>query len=414
MHKKLKAAFAAAMVAMVAACSDSGLEPVASDVRPLMDLAHAGPSYLSNYVAMGTSLSMGWASDGVLSSSQATSWPVQLADRLHTPFTFPGIAFPGCKPPFAEPLIAFKRIDGSSALGPNATCAPNEAGVTLPTNNVAVENATAREALTGSESPATGRGPVTSRVLPAGMTQVTAMQSLNPTFVSVEFGGNEILPAQAGLVIPGLTVTPFSIFRANYAGIIAAVQGTGARALLVTIRSDLRKFPAIRTGPEIAAQREAFAKYNVTVDANCDASPNFLFVRGIVPTAILRGAGMAQAGAGPYNLSCADRPFTVDFILSPADIAAVNGLAEQMSNEIERHAEENGYAVFPLGVLYEIAKDGVPFDLESYLHSATPYGELISLDGVHPSPAGQAIFAKAGAKAIRRTYGQNGDPQNDQ
>ena len=413
MNRNLKVVLAASMVALTAACSDNGFEPVASDVRPLMDLEHAGPSYMSNYVALGTSLSMGWASDGVLSSSQATSWPVQLADRLHTPFSFPGIAFPGCKPPFAEPLSAFKRIDGSSSLAANTTCAPNEAGVTLPTNNLAVENATAREAFTGSESPTNGRAAVTSRVLPAGMTQVSTMRSLNPTFVSVEFGGNEILPAQAGLVIPGLTVTPFPVFQANYAGIIAAVQGTGARALLVSIRTDLRNFPAIRTGPEIASQRDAFAKYNVTVDANCDASPNFLFVRGIVPTAILTGAGRARAGAGPYNLSCADRPFTVDYILSPSDLAAVNGLAEQMSDEIERHAAENGYAVFPLGVLYEIAKDGVAFDLESYLNSAAPYGDLISLDGVHPSPAGQAIFAKAASKAIRKTYGQKGDRQNE-
>ena len=402
MNKSLKAVFTAAMVGLTAACSDGALEPVASDIRPLMDLEHAGPSYMARYIAMGTSVTMGWTNDGVYGESQATSWAAQLAKRLHTPWTYPAIAFPGCKPPLASPLGSFMRIDGSPSYVPNNTCAPNEAGVTLPTQNLAVENATAREALTGSEAPLTGRVPVTSRVLPAGMTQVSAMLTMDATFVSVEFGGNEILPAQAGVLAPGLTFTPFPVFQANYAGIIAAVKSTGARALLVSIGSDIRKFPAIRTGPEIAAQREAFARYGVTVAADCDASPNFLFVRGIVPTAIL-----TAKMAGAATISCNDRPGTVDYILSPNDVAFVNNLAAQMTAEIERHAAENGYATFALGELYNIAKDGVPFDLESFLTSPTPYGELISLDGVHPSAKGAAVLARAGARAIRVTYGQN-------
>ena len=402
MNTSMKAVFTAAMVALTAACADGPTGPVASDVRPLMDLEHAGPSYMSNYVALGTSVTMGFRDDGVFGETQATSWAAQLAKRLHTPWSYPAIQFPGCKPPLAAPLGSFKRIDGSTSYLPNTTCAPNEPGVTLPTQNLAVEYATAREGLTGSESPLTGRGPVTSRVLPAGMTQVTAMKSLNPTFVSVEFGGNEILQAQGGVLAPGLTFTPFPIFQASYAGIIEAVKSTGARAVLVSIGTDIRNFPAIRTGPELAAEREAFARYGVTVLPDCDASPNFMFVRGIVPTAIL-----TAKMAGAATISCTDRPGTVDYILSPNDVAFINNLSAQMDAEILRHAAENGYATFPLGALYEIAKDGVPFDLESYLTSPTPYGELISLDGVHPSPKGAAVLARAGAKAIRTTYGQN-------
>ena len=413
MQKSLKAAVAASMVALVAACSDGPFEPVAADYRPLMDLEHTPMEFMSNYVSIGTSLSMGWASDGVLASSQAVSWTKQLADRLHAPnYTFPAIASPGCQPPFAAPLYSFRRIDNSSALTRSPVCAPNEDGVTLPTHNLAVENATAGEALTGTpETASQGRQAVTSRVLRSGMTQVSTLQTLNPTFVSVEFGGNEILPAQVGLLVPGVTYTPFEVFQANYARIIDAVKSTGAKAVLATIRSDLRNFPAIRTGPEIAAQREAFRAYNVSVNANCDESPNFLFVRGIVPTAILRGAGMKPFGV-PFDLSCADRPGAPDFILTPKDIAFINDLADRMSAEIERHAEDNGYAVFALGSLYNIAKDGVPFDLESYLHSDSPYGELISLDGVHPNAAGQAIFAKAAAKAIRKTYTPGNNANN--
>jgi lysophospholipase L1-like esterase len=76
-----------------------------------------------------------------------------------------------------------------------------------------------------------------------------------------------------------------------------------------------------------------------------------------------------------------------------------------MSEEIESKAAENGYATFALGALYNDSKEDVPFDLEAFLRSGTPYGVLISLDGVHPSAKGQAVLARAARQAIQRTYG---------
>ena len=408
--KRSRRALVAASTLALAACSDGAVAPKSPDID-LAEMRAAGPApYMSNYVAIGTSLSMGWADDGVYAVSQGTSWPKQLAEKIGADFTVPSIDFPGCQPPFAAPIIAFKRIDGSSAAHSNV-CAPNVAGVTLPTHNLAVENATAGEGLNATpETASQGRGPVTSRVLPAGMTQVTAMASLNPTFVSVEFGGNELLPAQAGILIPGVTFTPLATFRSNYAQIIEGVKATGAKAVLVTIRTDLRDFPTIRTGPEIASQRAAFAAYNVSVNANCDAGANFIFVRGTVPTAIITGLTRAAMGLGPHDLSCADVPGTLDFILTPNDIAFLNNLGAQMSDEIESKAQENGYAFFSLGALYDKSKRDVPFELEAFLKSATPYGTLISLDGVHPSVEGAGVLARAARHAIQQTYGPPGAP----
>jgi lysophospholipase L1-like esterase len=408
--KGIRLTLVAASTLALAACSDGAVAPKSADIG-LAETRSAGPSaFMSNYVAIGTSLSMGWADDGVYSVSQSTSWPKQLADGIGADFTVPSIDFPGCQPPLAAPIIAFKRIDGSSAAHSNV-CAPNVAGVTLPTHNLAVENATAGEGLNATPATASqGRGPVTSRVLPAGMTQVTAMASLHPTFVSVEFGGNELLPAQAGILVPGLTFTPLATFKSNYAQIIEGVKATGAKAVLVTIRTDLRDFPTIRTGPEIASQRAAFAAYNVSVNANCETSANFIFVRGTVPTAIITGLTRAAMGLGPHDLSCADVPGTLDFILSPNDIAFLNNLGAQMSDEIESKAQENGYAFFSLGALYDKSKRDVPFELEAFLKSATPYGALISLDGVHPSAEGAGVLARAARHAIQQTYGPPGAP----
>src|SRR5436190_968308 len=399
---------ASCLAITVAACasdritSGSALDEsrqVANGVSP------SSAALMANYVSIGTSVSMGWRSDGIIGKEQAESWPALLAADVGVPFSVPSIQAPGCKPMLAAPLINFRRTDGSPALADNRTCAPNEAGVTLPTHNLAVENATAKEALNGTpETASQGRGPVTSRVLPSGMTQVSAMVASHPTFVSVEFGGNELLPAQVGILVPGLTYTPFEQYRANLQSIVDAVKGTGAGALIVSPRMDLRNFPTLRTSQEIAAQRVAFQAYNVRVAADCDDSPNYIFVRGVVPKAILTGAGLAPYGL-QYTLSCNDVPGTQDFVLTPANITFINDLINQMSDEVDRHAAENGWATFALGVLYDRSKDDVPFDLVSYLTSDEPYGHWISLDGVHASSAGQKKLAQAARVAIQKTYG---------
>jgi hypothetical protein len=148
----------------------------------------------------------------------------------------------------------------------------------------------------------------------------------------------------------------------------------------------------------------------VSVNGDCDASENFIFVRGKVLTAIVTGLTRAAHGLGPYDLSCGDLPGTVDYVLTPNDIAFVNDLASQMSDEIERRATENGYASFSLGALYDRSKDDVPFELEAFLKSDSPYGDLIGLDGVHPSAKGQTVLARAARQAIQRTYG-TGKPE---
>lgn len=363
------------------------------------------PRPFANYVAVGTSVSMGWISDGVLASSQEVAWTKQLAKAAGASFRLPLIASPGCRPPLKAPLASFKRIDETSVGAQSTVCAPNEPGVTLPTNNLAVEGATATVGLNATpENPPPSRGPVTSRVLPPGKSQITSMKGLSPSFVSVEFGGNEVLPAQVGVLAPDVTYTPFPTFQAAYAKIIDSVKATGAMAVLVGLPTDIRQFPTIRTGAEIASQRAVFQAFNVTVNANCDATTNVIFVRGKVLTAIATGAAYHEAGAGAYDLSCADEPGKADYVLTSADVAFINNLLAQMNAQIAQHASSNGYALFSLEALYATSKDGVPFNLQSYMTSATPYGERISLDGVHPSAVGHRILANAAIDAINSRY----------
>jgi hypothetical protein len=163
------------------------------------------------------------------------------------------------------------------------------------------------------------------------------------------------------------------------------------------------KIPALRTGPEIASQRSAFALLNVSVNANCDASTNYISVLKLT-SALASGASRAAQLLGPFDLSCADGAGE-DGVLTTADITTLNSLAAQMNAFITTKATENGYATFSLGVLYDTVKDGVTFNLGNIFTSDTPWGPRMSLDAVHPSPAGNQILATAAKAAIVAKYG---------
>ena len=271
-----------------------------------------------------------------------------------------------------------------------------------PEQNVAISGATAAAAvaLTPTNNPT---DPLYARVLGATQTQLRAMEAMNPTFVSVEFGSNEILPAMSGLVSDAST----SGFLASFTQIATEIrQRTSAKALMALLPSDVRKFPAVRTGPEVASQRAAFATRNVSVNTNCDASANYVTLIGkILPTLVL-GAARAATGLGPADLSCADVANTRDGILTPGDITTLNAAVKLINDIITDRANTNGYALFSLGSLYDTVKDGAPFDLNSILTSQTPFGTLMSLDGIHPSPAGHAILASAAQAGIVAKYGE--------
>ena len=166
----------------LAACSNDALSPTQSSpttgIAP--ELIQEGEGIFQRYVAIGTSISMGVASDGVYAASQQSSWPAQLARLAHRDLSLPLIQAPGCSAPFAAPLVTGKRTNGESAGLPflQRACMPNEAGVTLPAGNVAIDGARTGQALTATpENPDPGHATQYPRVLAPGQSQVTANRS---------------------------------------------------------------------------------------------------------------------------------------------------------------------------------------------------------------------------------------------
>lgn len=405
------------------ACSDrptvtAAAKPrVAPTLDEAMDAARMAGYSVDRYVAIGTSISMGVASDGVVATSQGSAWPAQLAQLAGKPFSVPFVDPPGCGAPLVGPLASGLRASGEGAGRPDddtAICAPNSAGVTLPANDVAIDGARTRDALFSTTATYAGtlRGGEYARVLPPGYTQVTAMLAQRPRMVSVELGGNELLGVRKG-VYSSATVEPFATWKVLYSLLITAVSIPAKQVVLVGLVNDAGKFPSFRTGLEIWNARATFAPFNVVVGEDCGTTnaTNILFVPVRVPVAVANGVGQARAGLGPYTLSCVNAPSSTgieDYVLTADEMNQVNVQLGQMNAFIKEQANRHGWAYFELESLYGRPETKPPFNAISLMTDpATPYGPYISLDGIHPNPAGHAILASAAAAALDARYGLN-------
>lgn len=404
------------LVAFAAACNDSPVAPARVAIGDASLQNSAGRGVFQRYVAIGTSISMGWASDGAIAVDQHESWPAQLARLGGREISQPYIASPGCRSPLRAPLALLTRLSGEPALAPAATlsCAPNVDGVTLPTQNVAVVGARVADAL--FTTPENALDPadkkVYARVLAPGQTQLTAMIAQNPKLVSVELGSNEVLGAQLGLALVGPPPAPIlspAIFAAQYSQLLDRIEAEKVKhVLLVGVGTNLFSLPAFRTGAEIATQAPVlFAGFNVAVQPDCATTnaANVIALPFKLGPAVQAGLTARALGQPPVPFSCAGAgPTTVDFVITPAEQAIVTAVMTQINATIQAEAAKRGWAFFSADVVTSAPGFRPAFNVQSLFQSATPFGPYMSLDGLHPNAAGQSILAQAAARALNETY----------
>jgi len=368
---------------------------------------------------MGTSLTMGVQSDGVVYWTQQHDWTNLLSHQAMAPYSQPLIAPPGCFSPLIAPLQFSRRYSGISASAnpaasiPDTTCAPLGT-YSLPTNDVGIDGATSYDAL--YVTPETTVVETVKRrrqyrlVLPPKKSQVTAMMMQAPTLVSVELGSNEVLGVASGLLFPQAayrgpgaqgTFVPNNVWQPVYDAIIDSVKKTGAKVLLVGVPKT-NGFVSLRTGDELYADRANFQNYGVIIAPDCQGSPNVIFV----PVKVLNAVGAAQATGRAQTLSCADQPGTQDYILTPADVQVVDGVLSGMNAHISALAQANGWAYMDMSAVWAqwVTRRG-PFSIDFLLKCNRPFGQYVSLDGVHPNDQGHQEMANASAASLNTTYG---------
>ena len=378
-----------------------------------------GQAAFTRYVAIGTSVSMGVQSDGVYYASQQHAWPALLAHQAFaTTFTAPLLQGPGCYSPLIAPLQFQRRLSGAQYPAINAqdqVCALLP-GITLPTNNVAIDGATTYAALrvtpdTTAAAPTNvepdQRKRLYKAVLAPKLSQVTSMMAQNPTLVSVELGANEVLrTVSGGIVVPAaayrqpdgtFTYYPYTLWQPQYDAIVDSVAKTGAKAMLVAVPL-IPSLVGVYPGDDFYQQAAPFQSFGIIVNADCQGNNNLIYAFGKVLTAL--------GSPKPYNFSCTDNPTAADFILTPADTTFIDNLIRQMNTHVSAQATAHGWAYLDLNTALSgfVAKK-TRFSLSAFLSCTRPFGQYISLDGVHPTADGQQEIANAAADALNATYG---------
>lgn len=404
----LPAAVAALGAAALASCEGSAVHPTAPK----------GASAFGNFVVIGTGLSMGVQSGGVLYESQVEAWPAQLARLAGANFKQPLLRAPGCQPPRIAPLQLSVYLSGASITGIDSSCAGTLDTLTPPVNNLAIAGATSYAALFLTPKtvlnalvpyPAGDRARY-PLVLASTQSQVTAMRIEAPSFVAIELGLMETLPA----VISGLNIaatsytqtTPFTsvpsgLFAPVYGAIADSVKLTGAR-VVVLIPPHMGYLYGLRPASDIWADRAELATFGVTVATDCSTSTNFVFTPSVIPQL----AASAASSGNAKTLSCTDTPGASDGILTQGDIATLDSFTLNAEATIAGIAKANGWATVDLDDIFiAMVKDRESYSAATELACVYPYGRYVSLDGVFPNFAGQQLIANAAAAAINTQYG---------
>ena len=160
----------------------------------------------------------------------------------------------------------------------------------------------------------------------------------------------------------------------------------------------------IAGSPVAQATINAVAGKTVAIDANCTGSTSLITLPLLL--------AQIRAGTLPAQISCLPGADPADprvgnlFVHDPQEQATLNAVIDADNAYLSGKADAIGFAYWdpnpPL-----LALRGTPQSLAfpNFGDATSPFGTAFSLDGVHPSAAGQKIIANALIGVINAKYG---------
>ena len=409
----------------IAACGDA-------DGKLLLPVNPAGGALMSSYVALGNSITAGFQSGGLNDSVQRQSYAFLLAQQAGTRFAYPSFTksfqatatltiTTGCPPLMGN--WATQKLTDSLVATPSGCALRDASKATDILNNVGVPGAYASDLLvTGSAV----KTPVASHTfILGGMAQVDRALIAEPTFVSVWVGNNETLaPASVGMIgglpgsAPGLVSgTDFTTaFNAAVDSLVRAQPGLqGILIGAVKVANTPRFWSAdLLVGTAAAARLTAIGTFTgrgAPAVVGCGAPG----VTGwLVSTELIRSirSGAFPANAIVCNPAAAPGSAGDIFVLSPGEQTQLDAATDAYNATISAKAQTLGWAYLDPNPILAAQKTGATPAIPAFPNftsntrdaATAVFGSLFSLDGVHPSAAGQKIIANAVIAAINTKY----------
>jgi hypothetical protein len=409
----------------------SACKPEISTVKP-----SKGSADFSKYIAVGNSLTAGYADGGLYLAGQENSYPSIIAKQM--------LAVGGGE--FKQPLFGTDQANGSGYLkltGFTATGTP----ITTPvTTNLAVRgqitvpgfgNVTLYSKYTGGEfnnlgvpgiklqqilyAPYGNLNGYYERMLgqPAPNNTETYLDFVTTgrkyTFFSNWLGNNDALGyATSGGA--GDVLTDKAVFGQLYAVLINTMTANGQKGVVATI-PDVTAVPYFNT-VTVGAILAGVQKANPTVQAiyinalvsGTTYAPRAATAKDLIiltfPTSKIGTLVSTPYGTLPYGLT-PYTPIDNQYVLDEAEVALTEDYVTSYNATITSVAQQKGLAVFDAYTFLNNVKAHGLLINGIALSSSYISGGIFSLDGVHLTPRGYAIVANEFIKAINAKYGSS-------
>ena len=396
--------------------------------------ASSGSADFTRYISIGNSLTAGFTDGGLYNAGMEVAYPNLLSQQFAQ-------AGGGA---FVQPLFGATQANGSgflkltalpSSTNPSPTIVTETNSLAIrgiatngdflltkytsrPLNNFGIPGlalATSATAGYGFDNPA-GFNRFFERLL--GTSDATSSYEAfveanfdNATFFTFWLGNNDALGyATSGGVTP---ITPTALFTANLKSLLDKMGS--AKGAIVNIGSvtSAAFFTTVTLASLQAALQAGGAPANtpiwITTGAGTtrEATAEDLFLLGSQTQYGLLGQSTAGTMVGPYGLSSFN-PIETQHVLDKDEAAAANTAITEFNTALQAEATARSLAFVDMNTVLATSASAAGFtDPVGGLTYNTNYitGGIFSLDGIHITPAGNALVANEIIKAINSTYG---------
>jgi hypothetical protein len=412
----------------------------------------AGSANFSKYVALGNSLTAGFADGALYREGQLVSYPNLLAQQFklagggefNQPLLAEGVSYgsPFQVPGSFIPLVPtkFKLSYASPSCGGDSSLSPVFVGPPVsfnpftqfandpndgPFQNLGVPGAKSTHLLAPGYGDPAGLAFGTANPFFIRFTTSTTASVLadavsqDPTFFTLWIGNNDVL----GYALAGggsATITPAAGapgvgFDGTIDSLVHALTHDGAKGAIANI-PDVYKAPYFTTIPyngllltsqtQVDALNTAYAPLGITFNLGANA---FVIKDASAP------GGMRQIKAGEYillpvsdSLKCrgygSQAGIPEKFVLTESEVSQIKTAIASYNSTIATIANEHGLALVDMHSYFNQIISGIQISGVGY-NSAFVSGGVFSLDGLHFNDKGSALVANQFIRSINTKFG---------
>lgn len=396
--------------------------------------ATSGTANFSQYVAVGNSLTAGYADGALYKQGQTYAYTNILAQQFALvgggPFKIPymvdenGIGVQNGQPVTKRVLGLVTDCKGVTSLGPVFAGTPNIANLAPipgPFNNMGIPGAKSFHLLTPLFGrPLTlGGNPFYYRIAsnPGVSTVVGDVVAQNPTFVSFWIGNNDVLGyASTGGEGGGDSITNPTAYAGYLNTIVNTVLAGGAKGVIANI-PDITGIPYFTTVPynglvltsqtQVDALNQALGPLGITFNLGQNpfiiSDKNAPGGRRQIKSDELILLTIPQDSIKCYGLGSVT-PIPGKYVLDQTEIANIKAATAAYNQTILTVAQQKDLAFADMALVMASLNSGITFDGLTFTATFVT-GGAFSLDGIHLTPQGNAIVANGFINAINPKYG---------